>query len=81
MTDKKASRPKAEKWYFMCEQRDTEMEGLIARGMVKVYDGTGGKKLEPGVPCGHPGCLNHASHPCEGCGRNQGEMPEKKGNR
>ena len=40
MTDKKASRPKAEKWYFMGEQRDTEMEGLIARGMVKVYDGT-----------------------------------------
>lgn len=22
-----------------------------------------------GKPCGHPGCLNHVSHPCEGCGR------------
>lgn len=22
-----------------------------------------------GVPCGHPGCLSHVSHPCECCGR------------
>jgi hypothetical protein len=22
-----------------------------------------------GVPCSHPGCLHHLSHPCEGCGR------------
>lgn len=22
-----------------------------------------------GVPCSHPGCLSHRSHPCEGCGR------------
>ena len=21
------------------------------------------------MPCGHPGCKRHASHPCEGCGR------------
>lgn len=25
--------------------------------------------LKDGVPCGHPGCLSHISHPCEGCGR------------
>ena len=25
--------------------------------------------LPDGVPCGHAGCLNHISHPCEGCGR------------
>jgi hypothetical protein len=25
--------------------------------------------LEDGVPCSHPGCLAHVSHPCEGCGR------------
>lgn len=25
--------------------------------------------LRDGVPCNHPGCLNHCSHPCEGCGR------------
>jgi len=22
-----------------------------------------------GQPCAHPGCLNHVTHPCEGCGR------------
>ncbi len=22
-----------------------------------------------GTPCDHPGCLSHATHPCEGCGR------------
>lgn len=22
-----------------------------------------------GVPCHHPGCLSHITHPCEGCGR------------
>ena len=22
-----------------------------------------------GVPCSHDGCLNHLTHPCEGCGR------------
>jgi hypothetical protein len=22
-----------------------------------------------GDPCGHPGCLSHTTHPCEGCGR------------
>lgn len=25
--------------------------------------------LPDGVPCSHPGCLAHVSHPCEGCGR------------
>ncbi|MDY6895008.1 MAG: hypothetical protein SVO01_06280 [Thermotogota bacterium] len=24
---------------------------------------------KPGESCGHPGCLQHVSHPCEGCGR------------
>lgn len=23
----------------------------------------------PGIPCDHPGCASHLSHPCEGCGR------------
>lgn len=22
-----------------------------------------------GEPCSHHGCLNHTTHPCEGCGR------------
>lgn len=25
--------------------------------------------FEDGQPCDHPGCLNHVTHPCEGCGR------------
>lgn len=25
--------------------------------------------FQDGQPCGHPGCLHHVSHPCEGCGR------------
>jgi hypothetical protein len=28
--------------------------------------------LKDGEPCGHPGCLNHVTHPCEGCGRTAG---------
>ena len=28
-----------------------------------------------GVPCTHPGCLRHLSHPCEGCGRIGGRYP------
>jgi hypothetical protein len=26
-------------------------------------------ELKDGVPCEHPGCANHVTHPCEGCGR------------
>jgi len=28
-----------------------------------------GSDLPDGVPCKHPGCLAHITHPCEGCGR------------
>lgn len=28
------------------------------------------------VPCKHPGCLHHVTHPCEGCGRIAGHWPE-----
>jgi hypothetical protein len=28
--------------------------------------------LPDGVPCQHPGCLSHVSHPCEECGRTGG---------
>jgi len=24
-------------------------------------------------PCGHPGCMSHISHPCEGCGKQWGD--------
>lgn len=33
--------------------------------------------LVDGVPCAHPGCLHHVSHPCEGCGRVAGVSKEK----
>lgn len=29
---------------------------------------TQGDKLPDGVPCKHPECLRHVTHPCEGCG-------------
>ena len=32
--------------------------------------------LRDGEPCGHPGCLSHVSHPCEGCGRVAGRREE-----
>lgn len=32
--------------------------------------------LPDGVPCYHPGCLNHITHPCEGCGRVGGRYPD-----
>lgn len=30
---------------------------------------TANSELRDGEPCGHIGCLNHVTHPCEGCGR------------
>lgn len=32
--------------------------------------------LRDGEPCKHSGCLSHISHPCEGCGRIGGRLPE-----
>jgi hypothetical protein len=29
--------------------------------------------LKNGQPCGHTGCLNHVTHPCEECGRVAGK--------
>lgn len=34
-------------------------------------------RLREGEPCSHPGCLNHKSHPCEGCGRTAGILKRK----
>ena len=28
--------------------------------------------MREGEPCSRKGCLNHISHPCEGCGRVRG---------
>lgn len=34
-------------------------------------------RFAPGESCGHPGCLSHVSHPCEGCGRIAGRNPHE----
>lgn len=41
--------------------------------MSNIDNGVKLKKIESGEPCGHPGCLQHSSHPCEGCGRINGK--------
>jgi len=35
-------------------------------------------RLEDGEPCYHKGCLNHVTHPCEGCGRIAGRSDNKE---
>ena len=46
---------------------------LITEGVNKNFVGyfkiRSAKYDDPRNPCDHPGCLNHASHPCEKCGR------------
>jgi hypothetical protein len=44
------------------------------RGEMGLYEH---RELRDGEPCGHPGCLSHRTHPCEGCGR-VGGMKEGK---
>lgn len=48
-------------------------------GTLNLGGTVGEQKVEPckrfvksGEPCDHPGCLSHATHRCEGCGRYQG---------
>lgn len=40
---------------------------------------SGAADLRDGVACGHPGCLSHISHPCEGCGRIGGRSAQRPG--
>lgn len=37
--------------------------------------------VKSGEACNHRGCLNHVSHPCDGCGRTagQGDYDPKRG--
>ncbi len=51
-----------------CEAGLSGLNGLLSRKQVS---------LKPGEPCHHPGCLNHVSHPCEGCGRIAGQGEAK----
>jgi hypothetical protein len=46
-------------------------------GVGRKHDTIQSAGLEDGKPCGHPGCLNHVSHPCEGCGRIGGRKMER----
>lgn len=45
------------------------------------------KKLQPisifeeDISCGHTGCLNHITHPCENCGRIGGHNERTKNSR
>ena len=34
--------------------------------------------LKDHEPCSHKGCLNHITHPCEGCGRISGIKKDLK---
>jgi hypothetical protein len=34
--------------------------------------------MKDGIPCNHPGCLNHVTHACEGCGRTAGRRIKMK---
>jgi hypothetical protein len=38
--------------------------------------GKDGAIWKDGIPCKHPGCLSHITHPCEGCGRIGGRYLE-----
>lgn len=38
------------------------------------------ERLKDGEPCYLAGCLNHVSHPCEGCGRIAGLAPKQSAN-
>lgn len=39
---------------------------------------SGKRKIPDHEPCSHKGCLSHVTHPCEGCGRIQGESKKEK---
>lgn len=62
----------------MSDELDDRMYHSIRRAMLDVMTSTvSGPHYDDGVPCSHPGCLSHVSHPCEGCGR-IGGMSERR---
>lgn len=59
-----------------CERRWRvyfELSKYELRPSVFKKKGTNMKQYEDGEACEHLGCLNHRTHPCEGCGRVQGQ--------
>jgi NTP pyrophosphatase (non-canonical NTP hydrolase) len=55
------------KHHWVTRNKAKNDAGLIADGVLALLDQP--PTYQDGVPCPHPGCLNHISHPCEGCGR------------
>lgn len=41
----------------------------IVKTRLHIITGVNEMKYKDGEPCKHPGCLNHVTHACEGCGR------------
>ena len=58
-------------------QRTNEIAGLGEDLTWPTSEAERLRSLRPDQPCGHPGCLHHVSHPCEGCGRIAGRWPEE----
>ena len=67
-------------WISTHDERMAKADSLIELAKAKVEDARTwwhNQPIEPkpreplkdGVPCDHPGCLAHLTHPCEGCGR------------
>ena len=54
------------------------MPGIIYEQTGELWMPKPRPRYKPGQPCGHPGCLAHISHPCEGCGRTGGLYPEER---
>ena len=48
----------SERWYEVSLSDDAVLRYVVD-----------GDVLRDGEPCSHPGCLQHVSHPCDGCGR------------
>lgn len=62
----------------ICDILD-RIDRIIAEG--ERIDGAVGDIRDPlnGRPCGHKDCLNHITHPCEGCGRIGGKSVDHEG--
>jgi len=70
--DFECPRCKSHNWEYGCDDCGSEVAESISRYKVMAYNFrvcNAADQLRPGQPCGHPGCLHHVTHPCEGCGR------------
>lgn len=56
-------------WYVGDSQIDELIEWLNVHGLKEKPEEKPKILFRDGQPCKHNGCLNHRSHPCEGCGR------------